>query len=112
VNCGVLVEAISPNDGIRIRAFESIKHHGIVVVENVSGERLSGDDFDERICRFSSRANSGSSSIRVELFSGNFIIESVFHKPPNVPERVFHVFKHSTHHQKHRRADTNVQLRV
>ena len=63
------------------------------------------DDFDERICRLSARADGGSSSIRVEYccFCGNFIVESVFHKPPKVPERVFRVFKRITRDKKHRR---------
>ena len=101
---------------LHVRAFESLKqHHG---VENcVSGEEQNSgnDDVDERICRARALFADGPSEIRVDVFRivGDFIVEeSVFHKPPNVPERVFLVFKHSTHRQKHRRADATVRFRV
>ena len=100
-----------------MRAFESLKqHHG---VENCvsGGEQNSGgnDDVDERICRARALFADSSSEIRVDVFRivGDFTIEeSVFHKPPNVPERIFLVFKHSTRDKKHRRADATVHFRV
>ena len=102
---------------LHVRAFESLKqHHG---VENCvsGGEQNSGgnDDVDERICRARALFADSSSEIRVDVFRivGDFIVEeSVFHKPPNVPERVFLAFKHSARDKKHRRADATVRFRV